>query len=421
MSIKSRIKKLLNIRPETHDPSIIYERYPGAWQHNDFLCKEDYTRFFAVFSCITLIASDIAKMRILPQKRLPNGLTVPVRNKAISSLLEKPNQFQTRIQFIENWISSLLLHGNTYVYLSRRNGLVKSMHILDPKLVKPVISDDGEVFYQLCADNITGITEQIAVTAREIIHDRINCLHHPLIGRSPLYAAALAASHGLSIQRSSTVFFQNGSRPSGVITAPGNISAEVVKRLKETWQSEYSGQGQGGAAILSGGMDYKPMTMTAIDSQMIEMLDMSAKIICSVFHVPPYKIGIEQAPANNPELDIQYYKQCIQPRIAAIELLLSRDLELAENIELEFDVSELLRMDAKSRFETWSLGVNGGWLKINEARARENLQPIEGGDTPYLQQQNYSLAALAKRDAGNPLSSTVSETEDEEDAESSNA
>ena len=31
------------------------------------------------------------------------------------------------------------------------------------------------------------------------------------------------------------------------------------------------------------------------------------------------------------------------------------------------------------------------WMEISE--------PVEGGGTPYLQQQNFSLSALAKRDA----------------------
>jgi phage portal protein BeeE len=36
-----------------------------------------------------------------------------------------------------------------------------------------------------------------------------------------------------------------------------------------------------------------------------------------------------------------------------------------------------------------------------------NLKPVEGGDTPYLQQQNYSLAALNKRDQGEDPFSTA--------------
>ncbi len=35
----------------------------------------------------------------------------------------------------------------------------------------------------------------------------------------------------------------------------------------------------------------------------------------------------------------------------------------------------------------------------NEARLEFNLIPLEGGDTVYLQQQQFGLASLAKRDA----------------------
>jgi hypothetical protein len=38
-------------------------------------------------------------------------------------------------------------------------------------------------------------------------------------------------------------------------------------------------------------------------------------------------------------------------------------------------------------------------MQIDEMRKRANLPPTKGGDTVYLQQQNFSLEALAKRDA----------------------
>jgi hypothetical protein len=38
-------------------------------------------------------------------------------------------------------------------------------------------------------------------------------------------------------------------------------------------------------------------------------------------------------------------------------------------------------------------------MSPNEGRAKFDLKPVTGGESPYLQQQNYSLEALAKRDA----------------------
>ncbi len=61
-------------------------------------------------------------------------------------------------------------------------------------------------------------------------------------------------------------------------------------------------------------------------------------------------------------------------------------------------------MDTAARFDAWNKAVGGGWMSPDEARQRENMTPVPGGDTPYLQQQQYSLAALAKRDRDDPFS-----------------
>jgi len=43
-------------------------------------------------------------------------------------------------------------------------------------------------------------------------------------------------------------------------------------------------------------------------------------------------------------------------------------------------------------------GVSGGILTPNEARRRFDLKPIDGGETAYLQEQNWPLRLLAGRE-----------------------
>jgi hypothetical protein len=74
------------------------------------------------------------------------------------------------------------------------------------------------------------------VPASEIIHDRFNCLFHPLVGLSPVFAAGLAATQGLKIQNHSASFFDKGAMPSGMLTAPGRITQDVADRLKADWR-----------------------------------------------------------------------------------------------------------------------------------------------------------------------------------------
>jgi phage portal protein BeeE len=102
-------------------------------------------------------------------------------------------------------------------------------------------------------------------------------------------------------------------------------------------------------------------------------------------------------------LQQQYYQQCLQTHIEAIETLLDEGLGLtvdtAQRYGTEFDLDDLLRMDTETKVKTAADSVGAGFLSPNEARARFNLGPTSGGESPYLQQQNYSLSALAKRDA----------------------
>jgi HK97 family phage portal protein len=267
--------------------------------------------------------------------------------------------------------------------------------------VQPLVADDGEVFYRLSSDNLAGIDE-ITVPAREIIHDRMNCLFHPLVGTPPVFASGLSSMLGLNAQRASALLFQNSSTPGGIITAPGEISDTQQTRFKEQWESRFGGANYGRVAVLGGGLKYEKVSMTHVEGQLIENLKWSAEVVCSVYHVPPYKVGVGALPSYNnvQALNVEYYSQALQSHIEEAEELLDYGLGIAgTNLGTEFDIETLLRMDSTTLVTTIRDAVGAGVMSPNEGRGRLDLKPVDGGESPYLQQQNYSLAALAKRDA----------------------
>jgi len=83
-----------------------------------------------------------------------------VDSPSFSPVLRKPNPYQSRQQFIENWIHSKLTNGNTYV-LKRRDArnVVISLHILEPNRVTPLITEDGEIYYDLRHDDLAKINK----------------------------------------------------------------------------------------------------------------------------------------------------------------------------------------------------------------------------------------------------------------------
>ena len=98
-----------------------------------------------VFACITLIASDIAKLRLRVVQRY-GRVWVEKTTPGYSDLLSKPNHFQTRQLFVEQWIISKLSTGNVYVLKIRnRKGMVIAMFVLDPLRVTLLVAPDGAV------------------------------------------------------------------------------------------------------------------------------------------------------------------------------------------------------------------------------------------------------------------------------------
>lgn len=376
--------------------------YPGSWQRNREISAHDRHVHFAVFACMTLIAGDIAKLRLRVMRR-DGDIWVEHESSPFANVLRRPNGHQNRIQFVEHWLLSKLRTGNTYALKGRdRRGVVDRLWVLDPTRVEPLVAPDGQVFYRLHSDKFAGIEEdQVVVPASEIIHDRYNTLFHPLIGLSPIMAAALSIEQGISIQRDSAEFFGKRAVPAGILLAPGALDQGKADAIQEHWQAGFGkgGDNRHGVAVLADGMKFEPIRATAHDSQVIEQLRWTAEVVCSVYHVPPHKIGIGQAPSYNnvQALNVDYFAQAVQKLVEDMELSLDVGLELPRGQTTQFCLDGLLRMDSKAQAEVLDKQMSAGMLSPNEGRATLNRAPVAGGESPYMQQQMWSLAQLASR------------------------
>jgi HK97 family phage portal protein len=411
----ARIKSL-TLNPLSNASSwwpVIREPSTGAWQRNEELGASSALAYSAVYSCVRLITTDIGKMTLSLVEQHSNGVWTKTESPAFSPVLRKPNHYQSINKFIEQWILSKLLHGNAYVLKIRDNrGVVTRLHVLDPTRVTPLVSPDSAVYYELRRDDLSGLrSESVIRPASDVIHDTMITPFHPLVGVSPIYACALAAAQGLSIQGNSKSFFANGSNPGGMLTAPGAISNETAARLKDKFDGGgFSGDNAGKTVVAGDGLTYEQFTMSAVDSQLIEQLKMTAEQVCGAFGVPPYLVDIGDAPpyANFEPLLLKYHSQCIQSLTTNFEKSLDDGLGLLNKIDgkqygTEFDIDDLIWMDTATRVASANTSIGSGGMAPDEARLRYfGLGPVPGGDTPYMQQQYWPLKQLAGRDVPVP-------------------
>src|SRR3972149_7920368 len=94
----------------------VHEPFTGAWQKNiRYENKESLPRYSAIYACVTGIAADVGKLRIKLCQEDTNGIWNEVNeNQPWLPVLRKPKHYQTRIEFLEQWAISKLLHGNAY-------------------------------------------------------------------------------------------------------------------------------------------------------------------------------------------------------------------------------------------------------------------------------------------------------------------
>jgi phage portal protein BeeE len=108
---------------------------------------------------------------------------------------------------------------------------------------------------------------------------------------------------------------------------------------------------------------------------------------------------------NGETLNNIYYSDCLQSHIEQYELAQDEGLGIGigqpkdgKTLGVELDLTGLGRMDTATHVKTLAEGVRGGVLTPNEARRELDLKPLPGGDTIYLQHQDYPMEMLFERE-----------------------
>jgi len=374
---------------------------PGSWQKGlDNVASPLVLTFSVVYACVAIISGDVAKLGCSVYRRGDDGASTEATTHPLYRLLQRPNDYQTSVDFWQSWMISTLLAGNAYIFVQYDNRMVPvQWHVLDPRAVSVLVSEDGSVFYRCNMNYLAGVDSQgLVLTQRDMIHHRMMCLAHPLVGVTPLYASANAAMLGAAMMSNSKTFFSNASRPSGVLTAPGKIDKETATRLKSDWEENTRSGNIGRVSVLGSGLEWRPLTINATDAQLIEQLRYTIEDVARAFRVPGFMLGdlTKVTYKNSEQLSRTYYSGCLQYHLESIEDRIDNFFALSRDLEVEFDIEALLRTDMDVRYSAYQQALNSSWMALNEVRKKEGLPRLEGGDEPMVQMQYRPLSQAVK-------------------------
>jgi HK97 family phage portal protein len=284
--------------------------------------------------------------------------------------------------------SNLVLHGNAYAKIEMNAaGRPTALIPLNPMKVEVKVVDGEKVYV---------FDKKHTYLDYEMLHF-VGLSFNGLTGKSPLSMAREAVAIGLAAQEYGARFYSNGANAGGVITAPGRLNTEVVKRLRESWNRAQSGNSNShSTAILEEGMKYEKIGLDPEAAQFLQSRKFQVNEIARIFRIPPsYLADLENSStrANVEQQAIQFVRDCITPYVRRMEVELNRKLfrEDEPNLYAYFTMEGLMRGDLQGRYDAYATARQWGWLSVNDIRDLENLNPVEGGDI-YLQPLNMQRA-----------------------------
>lgn len=351
-----------------------------------------------VFNCVRVLAES---MGMLPCQLLKktDRVRLPATSHRLYPLITMaPNSYMTAQEFWELLVACLCLRGNFYAYKVTALGNVGELLPLNPDIVTPKLKDDWTVEYTVNFKSGTKV-----LTQDEIWHVRLFTLDG-LNGLNPIAYARQALGLGQAMDAHAAKLFTNGAVTSGVLRTEQQLSPEAFDRLKTEFQGEHMGVANAyKPMILEMGLDWKPISLSAQDTQFIESKKLTEAQICGLFRVPPHLVAsMEKMTLNNIEhMGMSFVNYSLVPIMTRIEHRIQVGL-LNEKDRLthyaKFNAGALMRGDLKGRYESYGKGIQWGILSPNDCRELEDENPREGGDI-YLTPMNMTTKPEAADDA----------------------
>lgn len=341
-----------------------------------------------------------------------NGGRERVTNSDLSRIIREPNDYETFSDFLLNLVRSLYIDGNAYALALRNNRFeIDSLHLMHPQASFPQVRG-GEIFYSLggnevVSQRLTGASNnQLTVPKRDVLHIKLHTAQmNSLKGESPIKQAIamdLATSQAMTAQN--LAFYTNQSRPSNVLTTDEKVTPEQLKMLHEAWNAQSRGMSQGKTPILTMGLKPVPLSVSAADSQMAEIMKMSDQRIALAYCIPLQVLGISGKTSGSGAggATEKYMEEWLNGGLGfalnqveeGFGKFFQLDGQPDEYMELSTDV--LLRSSLKDRVAAYKDAVAGSIMSPDEARAAFELPSTPEGKEPRAQQQLVPLSAAGK-------------------------
>ena len=377
------------------------------------LAREGYIRNIIAYRCITLIAN---QMSMIDYDLFQNDNKV--EKHPLLDLLKTPYPTMAQAEFLISVASQLLIYGQAFLWMryptAEQN---KQPQTIPPQLLYPLRPDQMRVqngnnflpaFFEFNQNDVTGETTTQTLKFNVGITGKSNIIHlkkfNPLnefIGLSPTAPAFQSILQHNSSTNWNYSLLKNGGRPSGALMVPGDktLNPDDIELLKKELDLAHSGSNNAGKPmLLTGGLEWIPMGMNAIDMDFSNTEKSAAHKIGLAYSVPMQLLNTDQSKFEN--LSVAYeqlWDEAILPLVNQYitELNMTLVPRYGNNLVLKFNSDRIqATMIKKARMMESVNKIT--FITINEKREKFGFEPRDDGDVFPKVGTNRNVTATEK-------------------------
>ena len=374
--------------PPAHDDFWYTDPETGYTLYESGSSPSSAMRIAAVYRCVAIYAGIVSYLPLNTFEKRSSGKGRDLVDDIpeYSILKKKTNRRQTSNKWRRQIISQILLQGNSYNQIIRKSprGPVSELLPLDStRMTVSVIEETQRLKYEYAQPG----GSKINLAPENVLHFMGPTLNG-ITGLTPIGYCRETLQLTKNAEKSAAAFYRNNAQPVGALAHPSKLSKDAHDRMRESWQKVYGGANNAGrVAILEEGTTYTPITMSARDSQYIEIRKFQISEIARLFGVPLPLLGdLDNAHFNNVENLFQIFLTVsLTDMLTMIEQEIDAKLFFGSDYYSKFNVDGLLRGDTEKRSRALEIQARNGVISPNEWREREDYNPREDEDGDLYQ------------------------------------
>lgn len=340
-----------------------------------------------VRTVIGFLARNIAQIGLHAFERTSDTDRRRLTDHPLADLIAKPNPRTTRYRLIDALVNDLGIYDVACWAKMKSADQPVGLLRLPPKQIEPI----GDSWGWPDAIRFKGNKGSIDLPMDQVVFFRGYNPDDSRWGVSPMETLrrVLAEEYQATLYREQ--LWRNGARFPGYIKRPkaaGQWSPEARERFRADWRGLYTGNGPGagGTPVLEDDMEFSAGGITPAQAQYLETRKLTREEVAAAFHIPLPMVGIlDHATFSNiKEQHQNLYQDTLGPWLEMIQqeigLQLLPDFDDSTNIYVEFNLADKMKGSFEEQATSLQTAVGAPWLTRNEARARQNLPQVDGGD-----------------------------------------